>query len=130
MTQFYVDPIDGSDSGDGRTPRTAWASLSRARAQSYGPGDGLRFRRGATLSTTVGLRLTGQGTETEPVVVDAYGVGAAPLLVLDCGNALTPRTALELAGSFIVVSNLRVTAANVGRNPAYPVTAGDTLGAV
>lgn len=129
MTTYYVDPIDGSDSADGRTPRTAWRTFARAEAQNYGPGDALRPRRGATLTSGRGLRLIAQGTESAPVVVDAYGAGALPLLVLDCGGQLAPRTGLDLGGSFLVVNNLRVTAANVGRNPAYPVTGGDMLGA-
>ncbi|MFE5483760.1 right-handed parallel beta-helix repeat-containing protein [Streptomyces sp. NPDC056527] len=75
-TTYFIDCGSGSDSASGTSPGSAWDSLEKASAVTYGPGDRILFRRGSTCDGV--LAPTGSGAEGAPVRVDAYGKGAKP----------------------------------------------------
>ena len=61
----YVSSSVGEDLNDGETPRTAWASIDRAREWLASPGSGTRevlFRRGDAWYATSGIATSRPGT--------------------------------------------------------------------
>ncbi|MFC7586514.1 hypothetical protein ACFQYP_24290 [Nonomuraea antimicrobica] len=73
---YYLDSVNGSDSAAGTTAATAWKTLAKASAAALEPGSKLLLARGGSWSGT--LSVTRSGTAAAPIVVDAYGTGAAP----------------------------------------------------
>src|SRR6188508_1226396 len=66
---YYVR-IGGSDSADGRSHATAWASLSKVNGYSFGAGDSVLFHEG---DRWVGqLTVDWAGTASARAVVGAY----------------------------------------------------------
>ncbi len=99
---YHVDSTVGSDSNPGTRARP-WKSIVRVNAQALRAGDRILFARN---TSHVGpLKILASGTETAPIVVGAYGDGAAPRL-------MNPRFAVEYGrivsvyGSHVVVEGL------------------------
>ena len=72
---YYVSS-DGNDENDGRSPETAWKSLSRVSKAELSVGDGVRFRRGDVFRGNVAAR--------SGVTYTAYGIGEKPRIY--CGD--------------------------------------------
>ena len=70
-TTYYVSG-EGEDTNDGRTPETAWRTLTRVSAAALEPGDGVLFRRGDLFRGTIQARAG--------VSYGAFGVGEKPRL--------------------------------------------------
>lgn len=69
---FYVSP-DGDDQKDGRTPETAWASISRVNSAAENeiqPGDSVLWQRGGIWRGTL---FPAGGEPGKPVTYGAYG---------------------------------------------------------
>ena len=96
--QYFVDGAAGGDERTGTSPATAWRTLERAGRARLAPGDRLLLRRGTRW--TGELKISATGTKARPIVVDAYGRGASPLV--QGGGCVV------LAGSYITVRNLAV----------------------
>lgn len=94
---YYVSPA-GHDLWPGTTPLTPFRSLERASQAPLRPGDRIVLQRGGTFAG--GLTVAGDGTADEPVVVGAYGAGAAPVV--------TGGTCVRVTGSYVVVEDLEV----------------------
>ncbi|MGV3564036.1 MAG: right-handed parallel beta-helix repeat-containing protein [Nocardioides sp.] len=77
-TAYYVDPLTGSDDASGTTATSAWRTLARASAATLAPGEVLRLRAGT--SHVGALVVTESGTAADPVRVEAYGDGGAPVV--------------------------------------------------
>jgi len=88
-TRWYVDAASGDDSHDGRSPERAWRTLAAVNRQRYAPGDSILFRRGGDYPGV--FHPSGSGRAGAPIVVDAYGQGAAPHLHADGAAAATIR---------------------------------------
>lgn len=102
-TAYYVDPSSGNDNNPGTSPGEAWATLARASANVFMPGDRILLRRGLTFSGPFTAR--GNGERTHPVIVSAYGEGELP--VID-GGGDRPMLISGVTGWYI--ENLRFTA--------------------
>lgn len=79
---WYLDPANGSDANDCHTPQTACQSAGRLQeilAQAR-PGEVIRLKRGTTLTPTQRLDLQTDGTAAQPILLEAYGEGALPIL--------------------------------------------------
>jgi hypothetical protein len=81
-TSFYVCAM-GSDSANGRTPATAWATIARVNqalaAGTVSRGDSVHFRCGETFYGT--LSSIPVAADTEPILTfDSFGSGARPVL--------------------------------------------------
>lgn len=98
---YYLDALAGDDARTGRSEAEAWKTLARASSAPLLPGDRLLLRRGGRWTDT--LRLSVIGTAAEPIRVGAWGSGALPVLT-------GASTCLDLAGSFIHVTDLHVNA--------------------
>jgi len=72
-TAYYVSN-SGNDSNDGKTPETAWATISRVNQENLSVGDAVFFERGGT------WRATPVNTKTG-VTYSAYGEGAKPRII-------------------------------------------------
>ncbi|MYT03878.1 right-handed parallel beta-helix repeat-containing protein [Streptomyces sp. SID5470] len=75
---FYLSP-QGDDGDDGRTPQTAWRTLSRADAVRFKPGDRLRLKAGARFPGSLSIGQGDAGNARRPVVIDSYGEGRATI---------------------------------------------------
>lgn len=73
---YYIDPLNGDDSADGRSPETAWQSLTRAGEHTFEAGESLLLHAGMTF--TGSLQLRALGTESQAVFVGRYGTGTNP----------------------------------------------------
>lgn len=73
---FYID-CSTQKNGDG-TQQAPFNALSSVDALQLGPGDQLLFHRGTRCAGQ--LNPSGSGSNGSPIVVDAYGVGAQPVI--------------------------------------------------
>lgn len=74
---YYVSNA-GSDSNDGTTTSTTWATLDKVNGTSFAPGDSVLFRRG---DIWIGaLRASSSGTSGRPIIYGAYGAGDQPII--------------------------------------------------
>ena len=88
----YINSASGSDTNDGLSPETAWATLERASETNivWNPGDAILLARGQTHSGQ--LLLNAQGAELRPIRIGAYGDTNAANPVIDgssVSNAIT-----------------------------------------
>ena len=75
---YYLDSVAGNDAATGLSERDAWKTLGRASGVAYAAGDRLLLKRGCVFAGTLALRAS--GSAAAPVLVDAYGTGALPVL--------------------------------------------------
>jgi hypothetical protein len=112
---FYVDAQNGNDSNTGLSAKKAWKSLEKVNSVNFVNGDRLLFKKGLVYPGSLMLKAT--GTETAPVVVDAYGTGSMP--VIDGKGQLA---AMVLDGcSYLEVNNLEFI--SDGGEPVVPQAA-------
>lgn len=84
-TTWHVDSTAGDDTADGRTPATAWRTLTRVNAGPLAPGDRVLFRRGGLWR---GQLRPASGAPGNPIVYSWYGKGPKPILqnAVDCSR--------------------------------------------
>lgn len=80
MAVYHVDATGGSDRNDGLSAFTAWKTIKRATARALKPGDRLRLKRGGAWGEPV--RLNGKGTAAKPIVLEPYGEGPRPKILV------------------------------------------------
>ena len=76
MAIYYIDSRQGSDTQDGRTPQTAWASLDALQSLRFQPGDRLCLACGSRWEGS--LAPLGSGAPGNPCVIESYGRGPRP----------------------------------------------------
>lgn len=76
-TNYYVSNV-GSDSNNGTSTATPWATLSKVNSGSFVAGDSILFRRGDTFYGS--FTTTWSGNSTSSIVFAAYGTGANPII--------------------------------------------------
>ncbi|MDI4649235.1 right-handed parallel beta-helix repeat-containing protein [Cohnella hashimotonis] len=104
---YYVDPA-GDDAGSGTTPATAWRTLGKINGTTFGPGDRILFKSGGVW--TGQLWPKGSGAAGNPVVIDRYGSGAAPVIAGDRSTDASLSAAVKLENqSYWTVQNLKIT---------------------
>lgn len=74
-TIYYLSP-KGDDKNDGKTPKTAWKTLQKAREYTYKPGDVLLLERGGIYRGYMSAR--------NNFKIGAYGKGPKPVIL--CAN--------------------------------------------
>jgi parallel beta-helix repeat protein len=75
---YYVDAKNGNDGNSGTSPSNAWKSVAKVSGFQFQPGDSVLFKRGEIWREQ--LNFPSSGAEGKPIVVDAYGDGALPIL--------------------------------------------------
>jgi len=91
---YYVDSSGGNDSNDGTSASSPWRTIAKVNATSFSPGDHILFKRGVTWRKL--LAISSSGDSGNPIVIDAYGSGAAPSIT---GTDLVPQSAWSLCSS-------------------------------
>jgi hypothetical protein len=81
----YVDCGAGDDDNDGRSPGTAWRSVSKVSDTTFSPGDSILLRRGTRCRGTLAPR--GSGEPERPIRIGAYGEGPLPIVDAAGGEA-------------------------------------------
>lgn len=99
---YHVHAFAGSDEHPG-TRAKPWKSIERVNRQSLRPGDGVYFARGT--SYVGALTIRDSGTAGSPIVVGAYGRGAAPRLSNPFFSVSMGRI-VDVSGSHVVIENL------------------------
>ncbi len=78
-TAYYVDSSGtGNDSNAGTSPATAWHTVGKVNGFPFPPGTSILFKRGGVWREQLAPAVS--GLPGNPIVFDAYGVGAAPIL--------------------------------------------------
>jgi hypothetical protein len=115
-TTYYIDSIAGSESNNGTSASTPWktiTSTSKVNTVSFQPGDQILFKRGSSWTGTLAPK--GAGNSANPVVFDAYGTGAAPLI--DGGGAASAVSLWDK--NYVTFQNFRIT--NSGASPGFRI---------
>jgi uncharacterized protein (TIGR02145 family) len=73
---YYVSSSTGSDTNDGLTEETAWATLSKVSSETFSAGDIIALKASDTFEGTIAP--LNSGTEGNPIVFSAYGTGQKP----------------------------------------------------
>lgn len=76
---YYLDADGGSDSYDGRSPETAWATLDKASSVTFEPGDQIRLQCGDRFNGKLVFN-DENGTAQDPILVGSYGSGNRPVI--------------------------------------------------
>ena len=77
---YYVSN-SGNDANSGLSPAQAWKSLEKINATNFLAGDSILFERGGVWNGTLYPKGSGLPGEGNSIYVDAYGDGAAPLIM-------------------------------------------------
>lgn len=77
-TSYYVS-CTGSDSNNGTSSSTPWATLAKASAQPYAPGDQVLLLDGCVWVGT--FQPTTSGISGNPITLSNYGSGALPRIM-------------------------------------------------
>lgn len=76
-TIYYV-AADGDDSNSGTTKESPWKSVEKVNSMEFQPGDMILFQANGSWELTEPLYPKGSGTETDRIVIGAYGEGKKP----------------------------------------------------
>lgn len=109
MTVYYLDnsSTKASDSNNGLSPDSPFASLAAINGRTFQPGDVISIKAGTTYSGT--LSITSDGTASAPITFTSYGTGAKPLIT----GSQTHN--IDLSGAnYIVLDGLAVKGAKEG----------------
>jgi hypothetical protein len=115
-TTYYVSSSVGSDSNDGLSSATPWATLGKVNAVTLLPGDTIKFKRGD--SWTGGLRIlaTEDGTVSDRITLTGYGStsSARPKITGGGGTGGSTDNCIRIEGDYVTVDNLEVRACGTG----------------
>jgi len=75
-TTYYVDSVAGNDGNAGTSSATPWRTIAKVNSAQFAAGDHILFKRGRTWHEL--LEPPSSGEAGSPIVIDAYGTGAAP----------------------------------------------------
>ncbi|RAJ78997.1 parallel beta helix pectate lyase-like protein [Chitinophaga dinghuensis] len=110
-TKYYIDN-NGSDTSDGKSPATAWKTLSKVNAVTFQPGDSILFKRGGSWTGT--LIIKSSGTSDARITFGAYGSGDKPQII---GNNATLSAVLIQDAKYLTFENFDVSHPRAVRPP-------------
>jgi hypothetical protein len=109
-TSYYIDATAGKDANDGRSPETAWKSLSKVNATTFQPGDEILFKAGCAWDGQLWAK--GSGAPGRPTRIGKYGEGAQPLIR---GNGAVEDTVLLKNQEYWEIQDLEITNTGASR---------------
>lgn len=113
-TTYYVNNQTGSNcsnTGAGTSTAAPWCDFTPINSHgAFGPGDQILLARGATWNQE--MDLTGAGTSTNYITLDAYGTGAMPKI--NRSRGVNDRTIYMTDPSFWKIQNLEISNAAQG----------------
>ncbi len=106
---YYFSYSTGSDANPG-TVAAPFKTLAKLSSLSIVPGTHIYFKRGDTWPSSA-LVISASGASGNPIVIDAYGTGALP--IIDRGGiGITWGHAVEITGSYVTVRYIKGQAAH------------------
>ena len=132
---YYVDSVDGKDTNSGTSTDAAWKTIAKVNSIVFKPGDHILFKRGGLWREK--LKVTASGAEGNPIVYDAYGTGAAPIIsgadtvtgwTHDSGNIYKAHVALSAAPTQLYVDGVFYDIARYPQNGYLIATADSSPG--
>ncbi len=84
---YYIKNT-GNDNSNGLSDKTAWRTIAKVNSFKFKPGDNIYFKRGDLWREQ--LNFPSSGSQTQPVTIDAYGNGNAP--IINAANIITSWT--------------------------------------
>lgn len=104
-TNYYIDDFNGNDYNSGKSPQTAWKTLSKVNSTTFSPGDSILFKSGGVWIGQ--LYPKGSGRDGKPIVIDQYGGQAKPWID---GDGIIGTGAVYLYNqSYWEINNLEIT---------------------
>ena len=103
---YYVDAKNGNDDNSGTSASNAWKSLEKLNLFQFQPGDLVLFKRGEIWREQ--LNFPSSGSAGRPIVLDAYGEGALP--IISGADAIAP-------GAWSASPTVNIWQANVATEP-------------
>jgi hypothetical protein len=110
---YYIDNRSGSncsDAGPGTSPTAPWCTFDKVNGKTLVAGEQILLARGASFTET--LRPTGSGTSSDWISVDAYGVGARP--IIRGNDNAADRTIILKDPDYFSLANLEISNAGEG----------------
>jgi hypothetical protein len=100
---YFIDSGKGDDNNSGTSENRPWQTIDKVSSMIFQPGDNIYFKRGSSYEGCV--TVNGNGTESNPITVSAYGTGDMPSFTNpdfydNYGNAMRAR------GNYQIVENL------------------------
>ena len=74
---YYVSP-DGNDANSGTDPTAPWQTIAKVNAATFGPGDTVSFKGGASFAGN--LVINASGSASAPLVINSYETGKATVV--------------------------------------------------
>ena len=103
-TTYYVDSVGGNDNNNGTSQSSAWQTLTKVNATTFGAGDQILFKCGCAWSGQ--LHPQGSGASGSPIVINTYGTGAKPIIA---GGGAAQEALLLSNQQYWEVNNLEIT---------------------
>ena len=73
---YYADSQNGNDANDGRSPKTAWKTLTKINSGQFAAGDKILLRAGSHWAGFIAPG--GRGNSKSPITLSRYGEGPKP----------------------------------------------------
>jgi hypothetical protein len=99
-TTYYVSP-SGDDTHDGKSPATAWKTVDKVNASSFGGGDSVLFEGGQSFTGCVKLGANVASTATKAFTLGAYGTGKFTLTANCSGSLAAAITVSGVSGVYV-----------------------------
>lgn len=101
--EYFVDASYGNDSNSGLNKRAPWQTVEKINLMTFKPGDKIYFKRSTQYSN--GLQINGDGTETDPIIIGAWGKGEAPSFTNTDDNDYNGNC-IQLNGDYQILENM------------------------
>ena len=104
---YYVAPT-GNDRNTGISINTPWRTLAKVNRSSFRPGDQILLQRGSLWRET--LLVPSSGVAGQPITIDAYGSGDAPVIDgADQAGRPVRKIGIQLTNrQYVVIQNLTI----------------------
>lgn len=99
---YYIDQLNGDDTNSGKSPRKAWATISKINTAVFRAGDKILFCGGQIFLGKVHLK-NQKGTAESKITLSSYGAGRA---TISGGNA---EALIADSCNFLAIKNLNFT---------------------
>lgn len=119
---YYIDSVNGNDTGAGTSPATAWKTLhfvntildgTATEPPTISAGDSFKFKRGQSFSGTAldsgALIIPESGSSGNNIIFSDYGDGARPKILASNNDS---GILIHSGASYITIQNIDVKGAN------------------
>lgn len=108
---YYVAGAGGSDTANGTSTGTPWATIAKVNSTALVPGDTVLFQRGQTFANAA-LLCDNSGTSASRITFGAYGSGAKP--IFDGGGGAASAPPIMVTGNYVTMQDVQTQNAGTG----------------